>query len=123
MMRRTFSKLDVHCAAEGCDVRIGKGKLFCKGHYFSLPKALRDRLWSAWRAAMSAYARAPRLEQDRLNREYQQAYQDCREHLRTVRPTSAEAMTTTAYDARDFASPHIEGGAPKEFRYVAGRML
>lgn len=120
MIRRTFYKPDVLCSAEGCTVPIGPGKLFCKGHYFSLPKALMD----AWRTAMDARKNMlPRVEQSRLNALYQVAFQNCCEHLRTARPTTADAMTTVAYDARDYADKVISGGAPTEFRYVDGRML
>lgn len=99
MIRRTYHKPDVLCCAEGCTVPIGRGKLFCKGHYFSLPKPLRDALWDAWRAAMAARkAMQPRVAQAALNADYQAAYQACRDHLRAVPVTSAEAMTTIAAD-------------------------
>jgi len=113
MIRRTFYKPDVPCSAEGCDVPIGKGKLFCKGHYYSLSPALRTALWNAWRAAMDARRdMLPRVEQSNLSAAYQVAFQNCCEHLRTARPTSAIAMTTTAIAA---------GG--ETVTYVGGRLL
>ncbi|MFY9350339.1 MAG: hypothetical protein WBL20_03025 [Sphingobium sp.] len=113
MIRRTFYKADVLCSAEGCDVPVGKGQLFCKGHYFSLPRALRDALWGAWRAAMNARRDCkPRVEQAAANAAYQVAFQNCCEHLRTARATTAEAMTTVAIAA--------DG---ERVTYANGRML
>lgn len=110
MIRRTFYKPDVLCSAEGCDVPIGKGKLFCKGHYFSLPKALRFALLDAWRAAMDARkAMRPRVEQSQLNAAYQVAFQNCCERLRTTPTTPAEAMTTVAIAAGGQAVTYVEG--------------
>ncbi|MGE4321747.1 MAG: hypothetical protein AB7E60_01805 [Sphingobium sp.] len=112
MIRRSYHKQDVHCAAEGCDMIVGRGQMFCRGHYFSLPKGLRDALWSAWRAAMNARrGETSTIEQGRINRAYQQAFQHCCEHLRRVPATSAEAMTTIAY----------ADGAP--VAYAEGRRL
>ena len=54
MIRRSFYKHDVHCAADGCDVPVGRGRIYCRGHYYSLTDALRSRLWAAWRKAMGA---------------------------------------------------------------------
>jgi hypothetical protein len=124
MIRRTFYKPDVHCAASGCCMIVGKGQMFCKDHYFALPKALRNDLWTAWRAAMNARRGSTSVEdQLRINREYQAAYQACTEYLRTAPRTPAAAMATVAYDAREYASKELSGGQPTEFRYVEGRML
>lgn len=110
MIRRTFYKPDVMCSADGCDVPIGKGKLFCKSHYFSLPKALRIALMDAWRAAMDARRdMLPRVEQGPLNAAYQAAFQNCCEHLRSTRPTSAEAMTTVAMATGGQTVTYVEG--------------
>jgi hypothetical protein len=112
------------CAAEGCSKPVEKFKWYCKGHYFSLPDALRGDLWRNWRAAMACYRQpVPQAEQLRRNSAYGQAFRNCQDHLRTVRETTASAMTTVAFDAREFAEKRIEGGAPKAFRYVGGRML
>ena len=124
MIRRTYHKPDVHCAAEGCTVIVGRGKMFCKDHYFALPKGLRDDLWTAWRAAMDARRECrPRLEQSETNADYQRAYQACRDYLRDAPTTDAASMSAIAYDARDFADAQISGGAPKTFHYVEGRRL
>lgn len=113
MIRRSFHKHDVLCAAQGCDVPVGRGKIYCKGHYFSLPKPLRDRLWATWRAAMDARkGTTTQTEQARINGEYQQAFQACQEHLRSVRTTAAPSMTTVAIAA---------GG--EQVRFVNGRRL
>lgn len=113
MIRRTFTKPDVCCAAQGCSMIVGKGQMFCKDHYFALPKPLRDDLWSAWRAAMNARRGGTSLDdQLRINREYQAAYQACTEYLRAVPRTPASAMSTTAIDAHG-----------REISYVEGRML
>lgn len=110
MIRRHYH---VHCAVEGCSTRLNAGQLFCKAHYFSLPKALKDDLWAAWRVAMNARRGfTPHAEQIAANREYQQAYQACCEYLRTAPTTSAAAMTTVAIAV---------GG--EEVRFVNGRSL
>lgn len=36
------------CHAETCDIDIPKTMLFCKPHWFSLPKTLRDAIWSTY---------------------------------------------------------------------------
>lgn len=113
MIRRTFHKHDVLCAAEGCDVPVGRGQMFCKGHYFSLPQELRDGLWAAWRAAMAARRGTTTInEQARINREYQEAYQACREHLRATPTTPAASMSTVAITS-----------SGEQVRFVAGRRL
>lgn len=39
------------CAAPGCDIQIGTGRLMCQGHWFALPAHIRRRVigrWMAW---------------------------------------------------------------------------
>ena len=104
---------DVRCAAEGCCTVIGRGKLFCPAHYFSLPKPLRDDLWRTWRAAMQQWkGRLSHAEQERCNREYQAAFEAAREYLRAAPPTPAAAMATVAIG--------VDG---REIHYREGRML
>lgn len=123
MTRRSYH---THCSTEGCSIRLNTGQLFCKEHYHSLPKALKDGLWASWRAAMNARrGTTPHAEQLAANRAYQAAYQACCEYLRTAPKTPAEAMTAVAMEGRSFASQQIEGGAEKAFRvrFVDGRCL
>jgi len=97
MIRRHYH---VHCAVEGCSTRLNAGQLFCKEHYHSLPKALKDRLWATWRAAMNARrGTTPHAEQLAANREYQRAYQDCSNYLSAAPKTPAEAMTAVGIAA------------------------
>ncbi len=113
MIGRSFHRHDVRCAAEGCDARIGRGQLFCKGHYFSLPDALRSRLWATWRAAMNARRGTTTIaQQAEANSAYHEAYLACLDHLRAAPVTPAEAMTTVAIAASGEA-----------VTYVGGRML
>lgn len=87
------------CSAEGCAATITRG-WFCKGHWFAIPEDLRRAVLDAFNAATKAHCRAPREEQDRLNRAYGRAFRDCQDHLRrTARATTAEAMTTIAIAA------------------------
>tara|TARA_R110000868_G_scaffold230335_2_gene483460 strand:+ start:2911 stop:3243 length:333 start_codon:yes stop_codon:yes gene_type:complete len=107
------SRHQVHCSAEGCKVVIGRGKLFCEGHYYALPKGLRDGLWDAWRQAMDGRdGTFTMIEQAMFNRDYQAAFETCVMHLRTAPMTSAVAMTATAIAA--------DG---REVRFVEGRQL
>ncbi|SCW61452.1 hypothetical protein SAMN02927924_01666 [Sphingobium faniae] len=107
MSARTYH---VHCAAEGCTSRIGKGQLFCKDHYFALPRALRDDLWAAWRRAMEVYrVNMTRDEQELRNRAYQDAFRACVEHLRSAPRTDAAAMSTVAIAATGEPVRFVEG--------------
>lgn len=105
------------CSAERCSAQISKG-WFCKDHWFALPKGLRDAVLAAFNAARTAHCKAPRDDQESLNRAYGIAFRACQDYLRRAPKTDALAMT-----ARAFASPVIEGGATKEFRYIDGRRL
>lgn len=35
---------------EGCTIQHSRDLLMCKGHWFSVPKPLRDELWRAFRS-------------------------------------------------------------------------
>lgn len=110
MTRKSYH---VHCSIEGCATRVGRGQLFCKDHYYSLPKALRDRLWSGWRNAMNAWrGRMDWQEKVAADREYWRAYNACCEYLRTAPKTPADAMATVAI-----------GADGSEVRFVEGRRL
>ncbi len=112
MIRRSFSKHDVRCAAEGCGEIVGTGRIFCLGHYRSLPKKLRDELWATWRAAMDARKGRTKLDdQLRINREYQEAYQACWDYL--------SKQSVPAHVVPRYASGYIKGGADASFRFRA----
>lgn len=38
-----------HCHATGCKVAVPPVMFFCKGHWFSLPKPMRDAIWKTYR--------------------------------------------------------------------------
>jgi len=38
-----------HCHATGCTVRTPPAIFCCRKHWFSLPKAMRDRIWATYR--------------------------------------------------------------------------
>jgi hypothetical protein len=38
------------CPGPGCESRVPTEMLACREHWFQVPKALRDEVWSAWRA-------------------------------------------------------------------------
>jgi hypothetical protein len=38
------------CPATGCTVQVPTNRLFCPRHWFSVPKALRDKVWASYRA-------------------------------------------------------------------------
>lgn len=110
MIRRSYH---VHCAAEGCSKRLNAGQLFCKDHYFSLPKALKDRLWATWRVAMNARrGTTPHSEQLAANRHYQSAFQDCCEYLRTAPKTPAASVSAIGIAANG-----------EQVRFTGGRRL
>ena len=35
---------DVPCAHDGCSLTVERGHLYCRGHWYALPLALRERL-------------------------------------------------------------------------------
>ena len=38
------------CAANFCQERVERGKLFCRDHWFDLPPGMRSAIMNAWRA-------------------------------------------------------------------------
>ncbi len=55
------------CHATGCRVAVPRRMFMCRHHWFSLPKALRDRIWATYRSGREtdwrishAYAEAAR---------------------------------------------------------------
>lgn len=43
-----------HCHWPGCDKQVPPAMWGCKAHWFRLPKALRDRVWNAYRPGQEA---------------------------------------------------------------------
>jgi hypothetical protein len=43
-----------NCPATGCTLNVSAGKLLCRSHWFTVPKALRDAVWDAWRGGIGA---------------------------------------------------------------------
>jgi hypothetical protein len=37
------------CPGVGCTEQVDRERLACRRHWYSLPKPLRDRIWSAYR--------------------------------------------------------------------------
>lgn len=48
------------CPAITCTRRVGRGQLMCRGHWFMVPKMLRDAVWDAWRGGLGAGSPAHR---------------------------------------------------------------
>jgi hypothetical protein len=34
------------CPAPKCNVKVGDSRLACRGHWYQLPKSIRDRIWA-----------------------------------------------------------------------------
>lgn len=102
-----------YCAAPKCSAIVEPGKLMCKGHWFSLPKPLRDDVWRTWRAAQRNWRGRTNHEAQLANiRAYREAVRAAVEHLDGVPKTPASAMATTAIS---------EDGTPVS--YGNGRLL
>lgn len=50
-VRRQGQTRNHHCHWPGCDAQVPPAMWGCKKHWFALPKALRDRVWRAYRPA------------------------------------------------------------------------
>jgi hypothetical protein len=48
--RLAFAKGAVTCAADCCQVQVERGKLFCRRHWFTLPRVLREDILRAFAA-------------------------------------------------------------------------
>jgi hypothetical protein len=46
------------CPIAGCARQIDPSRLMCRCHWYTVPKELRDRVWSTWRSGQGAYSRA-----------------------------------------------------------------
>lgn len=52
------------CPAPECGRRVSSGRLACTGHWYQLPKHMRDEIWAAWRARGVGYG--PALDRHRV---------------------------------------------------------
>jgi hypothetical protein len=49
------SRERVHdCPVAGCAVKVPRTRLMCKGHWYSVPKPLRDEVWRAYRNGVAS---------------------------------------------------------------------
>lgn len=48
-VRRAGQHRRHHCHWPGCNKQVPPAMWGCKGHWFALPKHLRDRIWKAYR--------------------------------------------------------------------------
>ena len=39
-----------HCQVPRCDEQIDPSRLMCRGHWYRVPKQLRDRVWATWQS-------------------------------------------------------------------------
>ena len=42
------------CPADGCDRDVSADMLMCRGHWYMVPKPLRNAVWNAWRGGAGA---------------------------------------------------------------------
>ena len=59
------------CPIDGCDKKVHRTKLFCRSHWYMVPKPLRDAIWAGYRAGMDksyweAVREARRLVNERV---------------------------------------------------------
>jgi hypothetical protein len=43
-----------HCQVPGCDEQIDPSRLMCRGHWYRVPKQLRDQVWATWQSGRGA---------------------------------------------------------------------
>lgn len=46
------------CPVAGCTNKHDRSMLMCRGHWFSVPKPLRDELWRAYRSEEGVFSEA-----------------------------------------------------------------
>ena len=44
------------CPVPGCRAQIDPSRLMCGGHWYSVPKQIRDRVWATWLSGLRAFA-------------------------------------------------------------------
>lgn len=42
------------CPIAGCGEQIDPSRLMCRGHWYLVPKQIRDRVWATWRSGQGA---------------------------------------------------------------------
>jgi hypothetical protein len=42
------------CAVTGCSEHIDPSRLMCRGHWYRVPRQLRDLVWATWRSGEGA---------------------------------------------------------------------
>ncbi len=47
-------RLADRCPISGCGEQIDPSRLMCRGHWYAVPKHLRDRVWATWRSGRGA---------------------------------------------------------------------
>jgi hypothetical protein len=53
------------CAVSGCSEQVDPSRLMCRGHWYRLPRQLRDLVWMTWRSGEGALS-SEHLEAVRL---------------------------------------------------------
>lgn len=88
----------VTCAANRCERPVKPGMLMCKGHWFSLPKAMQREIWRTWRRFHNArFIRGTDPEAYlQIMADYREAVRAAVDYLESVPPTPADAMATDA---------------------------
>ena len=66
-----------HCHMPNCDAPTPRKMSSCRRHWFMLTKAMRDRIWAAYRAL----PHGPDGECTKVSREYVEAMKAAREYV------------------------------------------
>jgi hypothetical protein len=53
-MLTALPQLAQRCPVTGCAEQIGPSRLMCRGHWYEVPKQLRDRVWATWRSGQGS---------------------------------------------------------------------
>jgi hypothetical protein len=44
------------CPIPRCGERIDPSRLMCRGHWYMVPKLMRDHVWATWQSGQAAYS-------------------------------------------------------------------
>lgn len=102
----------VLCAAPCCAEPVRRGQLMCRGHWYSVPPALRTKVWQTWRRLQNWRGRADAASLQPYIAAYREAVRAARESVKNARPTPDAVRTACAWD-----------GAGWPVRYEQGRLL